>query len=96
MQPLALAESGVCKRQAASQGPKKQRGLRAPSLRETASVFLGGSRLMRAEGLAPKQSRREAENRRYAGRRETGQVTASKKKKRRHREPKIVRKKCRI
>jgi len=37
---------------------------------------------MRAEGLAPKQSRREAENRRYAGRRETGQVTASKKQKR--------------
>jgi hypothetical protein len=29
MQPLAVAETGVCKRQAASQEPKKQRGLRA-------------------------------------------------------------------
>ena len=28
---LALAESGVCKRQAGSQGPEKQRGLRALS-----------------------------------------------------------------
>jgi hypothetical protein len=49
---LALAESGVCKRQAPSPGPEEQRGLRAPS-RETASVFLGGRRLTRAEGQRP-------------------------------------------
>jgi hypothetical protein len=29
LQPLAVAETGVCKRRAASQEPKKQRGLRA-------------------------------------------------------------------
>ena len=46
---LALAESGVCKRQAPSQGSEKRRVLRAPS-RKTASVFLDGRRLTRAEG----------------------------------------------
>jgi hypothetical protein len=49
---LPRGERGVCKRQATSQGPKKQRGLRAPS-RETASVFLGGRCLTRAEGQRP-------------------------------------------
>jgi hypothetical protein len=48
----AVGETGVCKRQAPSQGPEKQRGLRAFP-RETASVFLGGRCLTRAEGQRP-------------------------------------------
>ena len=49
---LALAESGVCKRQAPSQGREKQRGVHAPS-REAASVFAGGGCLTRAEAQRP-------------------------------------------
>lgn len=51
-EPLPRGEQRVCKAQAAFQEPKKQRRLRALSSRETASVFLGGSRLSRAEGGA--------------------------------------------
>src|SRR3981081_4146785 len=51
-QPCLRGEQRVCKHQAASQEPKKQHRLRVLPSRETVSVFLGGSRLMRAEGSA--------------------------------------------
>src|SRR3979411_1563446 len=60
-QPCLRGEQRVCKHQAASQEPKKQHRLRVLPSRETVSVFLGGSRLMRAEGsaLSPSERRRQ-------------------------------------
>src|SRR5439155_27317750 len=77
MRPLPANQNGVCKPQAASQEPKKQRGLRAAKRSETASVFLGGSRLTRAEGLAPKQLTVAAGKHASAGRREIMREGAS-------------------
>jgi hypothetical protein len=57
MQPLAFAENGVCKCRAASQGPGTQRDLRDSS-RAIASVVMGGSCSIRAEGPAPKHGPR--------------------------------------
>jgi hypothetical protein len=56
---LPRGEHRVCKHQAASQEPKKQHRLRVLASRETVPVFLGGSRLMRAEGSALSRQRED-------------------------------------
>jgi hypothetical protein len=53
----------MCKHQAAIQEPKKQHRLRVLPLREMVSVFLGGSRLMRAEGSALSLQREDSSRR---------------------------------
>src|SRR5450755_2552833 len=71
-QPCLRGEQRVCKHQAASQEPKKQHRLRVLSSRETVSVFLGGSRLMRAEGSALSLQREDASRRSAARSRSRG------------------------
>src|ERR1700716_4450444 len=68
---LPSREKRVCKHQAASQEPKKQHRLRVLPSRETVFVFLGGSRLMRAEGSALSLQREDL-SRRSAARPRSG------------------------
>ena len=55
MQPWPSPRTGVCKRQVASREPKSNAVFAG---RETASVFLGGSRLPRRGEVTPKQGPR--------------------------------------
>src|SRR4051794_27776732 len=70
---LAIAEIGGCKPQAPSRGTETQRRLRAPSARNGVCV-LGGRRLRRAGGLAPKRYRRQPGKKLSAGRREKAEL----------------------
>jgi hypothetical protein len=78
---LALADGGVCKRKEASRGTEKQQNCERLSASGFVAFWAEAScSAPCAEGLAPKQLRREPENRRYAGRRKTGEARLPQKK----------------